>query len=135
MPMQPKDIIYPVVFSAGIGGTLWLGYQGLIKFVESQKITKLAATTGKSTSELEALIKQITAGLTGDSDLDWYENPELYYALADELGLEDDEIFDFVSDSVSDLWEEIFGTTKDDDFDWESVDYEEYVDDEYWNDL
>jgi hypothetical protein len=132
---QAKDIIYPVVFSAGIGGALWLGYQGLLKFTANQKLASLASTTGKTTSELEALINQITAGLVGDSDLDWYENPELYYALAEELGLEDDEIFDFVSDSVTSLWDEIFGTTEDDDFDWDSVDYEEYADDEYWDDI
>lgn len=132
---QAKDFIYPVVLSAGIGGALWLGYQGLLKFTASQKLSSLASTTGKTTSELEALINQITSGLVGDSDLDWYENPELYYALAEELGLEDDEIFDFVSDSVTSLWDEIFGITEDDDFDWDSVDYEEYADDEYWDDI
>lgn len=132
---QVKDFIYPVIISAGIGGSLWLGYQGLLKFTASQKLASLASTTGKTTSELEALINQITSGLVGDSDLDWYENPELYYALAEELGLEDDEIFDFVSDSVTSLWDEIFGTTEDDDFDWDSVDYEEYADDEYWDDI
>jgi hypothetical protein len=133
--MQPKDFIYPVIFSGGIGGVLWLGYQAMVKYASSQKLASLATTTGKTTSELEALVKQITSGLTGDTNLEWYENPELYLALADELGLEDDEVFDFVSDSVSSLWDEIFGTTEDDDFDWDSVDYEEYADDEYWDDL